>query len=237
VADRVVGRLHGPPGARTAAPQIGAAREGAQIHRSPEEGQASEGQAEGQGAEGKAAAGNDPVPPGTEVWVHRSLGYHHAGVYIGNGEVVQVAGEPLDVARGLAEGGEVTVSIQRAPLSAFLKGGSVQPGPNAPAFPGSTVIERALSQVGQAWRYNPLTHNCQHFSSWAVSGASVSAEAEEFQGIVRNLARRAGNAVEGAAHEAEGAVEGAAHRAEDAVGGAVEKGRNFLGGVASRIFG
>src|SRR5947207_13268459 len=40
-----------------------------------------------------AQSANDPVPPGTEVYTSRPIGpvtYHHAGVYVGNGEVVHV---------------------------------------------------------------------------------------------------------------------------------------------------
>jgi hypothetical protein len=145
------------------------------------------------------------------------------------------------------------VHITRAPLTAFLKGGALQSGPTAPAFDGQTVIDRALAQVGQPWNYNPLSHNCQHWSSWCVSGSSVSSEAEALMGVAQNMAQQAMNTVEGAEQGAEHAVEGAEQHAEHALEGAehaaqgaehavqgaaqgaMNRGRSFLSSIRSRF--
>jgi hypothetical protein len=219
-ADDVADRVASAPD-RAAAPSIDAHDTVGKLHRSPE--------GEGEGAEGKQQAGNDPVPPGTEIWVQRPLGYHHAAIYVGNGEVVEVQSEPQDAARELLEHGQLLASVQRVPLAAFLKGGALQPGPDAPAFPPDVVVQRAMSRVGEPWPYNPVTHNCQHFASWCVSGSSNSPEAEAFEGAVQNLAQKLGTGARQLGQQAGQAAEGALHSAEQGASGLLNRGRQMLG--------
>lgn len=159
-------------------------------------------------AEG-AQAGHEPFPVGTELWVHRPLGYHHAGIYVGNGEVVQVHAEPVDVVRaGLRHpGASFPVHIDRVPMADFAKGAEVKLGPDGTAHNPQLAVERALSKVGSTWQYNVLTHNCQHFTSWCITGHAVSQEAQAFENAlhkVADLPSQAGhgivNGVENLAH-------------------------------------
>ncbi len=159
-------------------------------------------------AEGQQSE-NEPFPPGTEVWVHRSLGYHHAGVYVGNGEVVQVHGEPMDAMKGLKHASvSVPVSIDRVPLAQFAKGGHVQIGPAGTAHDPRVAVERALSKVGSTWEYNVLTHNCQHFASWCITGKEVSPEAQAFERACARVLDAPGEAAREVLHGAENVVHG-----------------------------
>ena len=152
---------------------------------------------------------NDPFPPGTEVWVHRSLGYHHAGVYVGNGEVVQVHGEPLTVLKGLKHAtGTFPVQIDRVPLADFAKGGHVTVGPAGTAHDPQISMERALSKVGSTWDYNVLNHNCQHFASWCITGKEVSPEAQAFERACHAIAHAPADAANGVVHGVQHAIHG-----------------------------
>ena len=176
---------------------------------------------EAQQAAGAAAVkrmAGDPVPPGTEVWVHRSLGYHHAGVYVGNGEVVQVHAEPVHAAEQVALHGHCNALVDKVSLSAFAKGGTVIQGPTHPTFSHDQIIQRALSHVGQTWKYNLLNHNCQHFASEVVSGHADSAEKDRFFAILQQVENRAGG-LAGGAKELAGEAGQVAQNAGKAVGG------------------
>jgi Lecithin retinol acyltransferase len=43
------------------------------------------------------------------------------------------------------------------------------------AFPHSTIVERARSQIGRP-NYNLLGQNCQHFARWCCQGSAFSKE-------------------------------------------------------------
>src|SRR6185295_7609698 len=76
----------------------------------------------------------DPVPPGTEVAISRAkfgLAYHHTGVYVGGGQVVQVPAHPWDNVTALTRGPS-RVTIVRSTLSDFVKSDTLQVGPSRP---------------------------------------------------------------------------------------------------------
>jgi hypothetical protein len=167
-------------------------------------------------------AANEPYPPGTEVWVPRTGGYHHAAVYIGNQEVVHVFAEPMGAAKALLEGKPI-VNVLRSPLSTFLDGASIsstKKGPSVEKFSHDQIVQRALSHVGQAWSYNPLTHNCQHFTSSVVDGVAVSPEAQAIEDAFKKLPGKIEHEVaQGASHLASSIASGAqsaGHAAEHA---------------------
>jgi Domain of unknown function (DUF4157) len=102
--------------------QIGASP-GGHLHLAKEEPAAQAQDAKGQGGDDKeqaAAKPKEPFPVGSEVWVKRSLGYHHAGVYIGNNEMVHVFAEPMGAAKALLEGKPI-VNVVRTPMDTFSR--------------------------------------------------------------------------------------------------------------------
>jgi hypothetical protein len=121
--------------------------------------------------------GVDPVPPGGEIWVKCTMQYHHAGVYIGNGWVVHVDAWPTTLAWRLLHGA-AWAKVVESSLATFSGGAKVTAGPTPATRSADVVIAEALSWVGRALPYNPVTDNCQHFSSRIVSGVANSPEAE-----------------------------------------------------------
>jgi Domain of unknown function (DUF4157)/Lecithin retinol acyltransferase len=201
--------------------QIGAAP-GGRVHLAKAEPAAKAADPSKAGGQKEAAPGgakaNDPFPVGSEVWVKRSLGYHHAGVYVGNNEMVHVFAEPMGAAKALLQGKPI-VNVVRTPIDTFLGGEAVskaEVGPSKDAFAPGETVQRATEHVGQAWDYNPLTHNCQHFSSKTVSGVADSPEADAIENAFLNLPAEAEHAASKLGHEAAHAVEGAASSAKKA---------------------
>jgi hypothetical protein len=165
------------------------------------------------------AKSNEPFPKGSEVWVKRT-GYHHAGVYIGNNEMVHVFAEPMGAARALMQGKPI-VNVVRTPMSTFLGSSGVsaaEVGPSRNAFAPQEAVQRATEHVGEAWDYNPLTHNCQHFSSKTVSGVADSPEADAIENAFLNLPAEAEHAAAAAGHAIEGAAASAGHAMQNAAG-------------------
>jgi hypothetical protein len=99
--------------------------------------------------------GRDPVPPGSEIWASRRFGYHHAGVYIGHGEVVHVYMEPLSYLKQVAAGGGSSIPVVRTSLETFAEGFPVRAGPTGACFSPDQVIDRALAQVGHTFSLQP----------------------------------------------------------------------------------
>ena len=176
---------------------------------------------EAQRAAGAAAVrrmANDPVPPGTEVWVHRALGYHHSGVYVGNGEVVQCHEEPIHGAEQILLHGHAVAHIDKVSLSTFAKGGAVVQGPTHATFSHEEIIQRALSRVGEKWNYDVVNHNCQHFSSEVVSGHADSLERDKFMALLKRV-EKPGQGIAGGVKDAAGEVGEVAQNAGKSVGG------------------
>ncbi len=153
-----------------------------------------------------------PVAPGNEIWVHRSLGFHHAGVYLGDDEVIQVSGDPVTFAEGLLRGTTDT-KIIKTTVAEFASGDPLSAGPDKPAFPVDQVIERAKAQLGATWHYDPVNHNCQTFASQIVTGHGYSPEGQAFKNAVPNLAAKAGRGISDGAHAAAHGVSEGAHAA------------------------
>ncbi|KWR88159.1 hydrolase [Cupriavidus sp. IDO] len=92
-------------------------------------------------------------------------GYHHHGIYVGNGMVVHYAGychrqqsgpvEELSLARFAAGHG---IALLATPLA---------------RYDAAESIRRARSRLGED-RYRLLTNNCEHFCTWCLYGESRS---------------------------------------------------------------
>ena len=117
---------------------------------------------------------------GDELWVERHLGpfkYHHAGIYVGNDEVVHVFETPLSAISNLIHDHEI-VKIHKTSLEDFTKGDVFHKGPTVPLRSSGTIKEFTMSTVGQDFKYHPINSNCQHFTCYMVSGRWFSMEAD-----------------------------------------------------------
>jgi hypothetical protein len=131
--------------------------------------------------------GVDPVPPGNEVYVKRPLQYHHAGVYIGHGWIVHLDGSPLIHAERLMLHGRSWATVIKTSVATYAEGGRVTPGPSRPNRPADQITADALAMVGITLEYDPVSRNCQHFTSRIVSGVASSPEGDEAAAVRQAL--------------------------------------------------
>ena len=92
-------------------------------------------------------------------------GYVHHGIYAGNGQVIHYGGFDRSARRR---------PVETIPLGRFAagRGVRVRPEPHA-RYAGHAVVARARSRIGED-HYRILTNNCEHFSTWCVSGVGRS---------------------------------------------------------------
>jgi hypothetical protein len=104
-------------------------------------------------------------PPLGSHLVSPRHGYHHHGIYVGNGKVVHYAG----LSRALGRG-----PVEEIQLSRFAAGGEVWivAEPDA-LYATEGAARRALSRLGEN-RYRLLSNNCEHFCMWCLYGESRS---------------------------------------------------------------
>lgn len=121
---------------------------------------------------------------GTHVSIRRPAGYSHHGLLMGDGSVVDYAGEPTI-------GGLKEAAVRRTTLEQFLAGQLVSDLqrcvvttdaglPLATMLPGVSSL-RAAESVGMKG-YNPASNNCEHFASWALLGMPFSGQVK---GVMR----------------------------------------------------
>lgn len=96
-------------------------------------------------------------------------GYHHDGIYLGNGQVIHLTSSPGE--------GKVGARVRIDPLEAFASGGPVTIRPYAGGHDPDAIIARALSQVGEG-SYHLLFNNCQHFARLCATGDHVSEQVD-----------------------------------------------------------
>jgi hypothetical protein len=110
-----------------------------------------------------------PFRRGDHLRADRPGGYHHDGIYLGNGQVVHLTSIP---GRGKA-GARVRID----PLEVFASGSPVAVRPYAGNHDPDAIIARALSQLGEG-DYHLLFNNCQHFARWCATGDRVSEQVD-----------------------------------------------------------
>ncbi len=174
--------------------------------------------------------GAEQFEPGTEVWAQR-VGYHHAGVYVGNGEVVHVHAEPAEVMAAHAQG-KAPVQIERTSIDEFANGAAVKAGPNKTTMVGAKAVKRALAKEGSTWAYDPQEHNCQHFSSWVVTGSASSPEGAKFKAA----AAMAGANPHAALKDTGGEAKKAADSARDKAGKTAKKAKSTAKKALGKLF-
>lgn len=146
--------------------------------------------------------------PGDEIWVQREVMgnvYHHAGVLTGKDEIVHVFAEPRGAFKDLLSG-EAMVHIAKSDLETFEKDDLLSIGPSKPAYPRDEIVKRAIVNAGKDWKYNPLTHNCQHFSSEIVTGKADSPEAKAIEKAAKDYVKKFGNKMKDEFQKAQKAV-------------------------------
>lgn len=111
--------------------------------------------------------GTEPQP-GTHLVTPRH-GYHHHGIYAGEGQVMHYGGLYRSLHRGPVE--EVSIARFAAGHAIWIK-----PSP-LPKYVGEEAVRRARSRLGEN-RYRLLSNNCEHFCSWCVYGESYSEQVE-----------------------------------------------------------
>lgn len=155
----------------------------------------------------------EPFLPGSELWADAGS-YHHAGVYVGNGKVVNVTRVRNlipDFVRG-----KYIVRVRKQSLRAFAEGRKLSRGPTPHTIAPDIAVQRALAKVGQNWNYDPLRNNCQHFSSWVVSNKKRSPEARQIKQAVAHALQSATRAVSSAGKQVSRAASSAGKQASRA---------------------
>lgn len=111
-------------------------------------------------------------------------GYHHHGIYVGDGNVVHYSGWTRGWHRG---------PVEEISLAAFTSGAVVWVRRRARHhFDPREIARRARSRVGEN-HYRVLSNNCEHFCEWCVHGEPRSYQVEallSFPARVLNLALR-----------------------------------------------
>lgn len=106
------------------------------------------------------------VQAGDHIYVRRTTGYTHHGVYMGDETVVHFSGEPANKRGAL---------VRRDPLEFFECGGVVRVREYDSRLPVDEVLRRAEQSVGTTG-YNLLVNNCEHFATWCVTGKATCAQ-------------------------------------------------------------
>ncbi len=101
------------------------------------------------------------------------IGYRHHGIYIGNGEVISYLRDP---------------GITRYSVEEFSEGQQVYviDHKGERCFKDNEIVERAISKIGES-DYKLLTHNCEHFANWCVTGKEYSKQVQKATVIAAGL--------------------------------------------------
>ncbi len=120
-----------------------------------------------------------PFQPGDHLRVRRRAGYHHHGIYTGDGTVVQFGGRVLD---------KPHAKIEEVPFSCFERDGKAEKVDHSqlrwpvadwklpPALPSERIVARArcLARQRVEGAYNLFGNNCETVALWCVSGFGES---------------------------------------------------------------
>ncbi len=108
----------------------------------------------------------DKVYPciGSILYIDMAFGFaDHTGVYVGNGQVVELSGEGI-VQKVPVDGFMNTPALVNSAISIYVS------SHEGAAVGSSVVAQRALDMVG-SWRdYNLILDNCHQFCSGCVTG-------------------------------------------------------------------
>lgn len=91
---------------------------------------------------------------------------HHDGIYLGNGYVIRLTGNP-------GGGGKASARVRIDTLAVFAVGRPVTVRPYVGNHDPDAIIARAMSRIGDG-NYHLIFNNCQHFARWCATGDHVS---------------------------------------------------------------
>lgn len=117
----------------------------------------------------RVGLGTDFLTPGSHLVSPRKLYIHH-GIYLGDGTVAHYSGLSGSLRAG---------PIEITDLQHFANGHSVWVYQDYSAFTTDEIVVRAQSRIGES-KYKILSNNCEHFCNWCISGASKSAQVDEY---------------------------------------------------------
>ena len=119
------------------------------------------------------------LPLGAHLVTPRS-GYEHHGIHVGAGRVVHYSGWSRKLLRG---------PLVETSLADFAGGRTVDVKVNPGArYAPEDIVTRARSRLGEN-NYRFASNNCEHFSTWCVSGESRSEQVERMRARLRAPSR------------------------------------------------
>lgn len=122
-----------------------------------------------------------PVPElrrGDHIQAERS-GYHHDGIYLGDGQVIHLA--------STSGSGKSGAYVQIGTLEAFTRGWPIKVRNYRGERDPEEVIARAMSRLGDG-DYNLVCNNCQHFARWCATGDHSSEQVEAGTALIGSVA-------------------------------------------------
>ncbi len=126
----------------------------------------------------------DKVYPlmGSILYIDMAFGFaDHSGVYVGNGQVVELSGEGVVQKVSVAEFMDTPAPVNTA-MSVYVS------SHNGVGVGSSAVAQRALDMVG-SWRdYNLILDNCHQFCSGCITGNFENSD--NFLWMLKDTARR-----------------------------------------------
>jgi hypothetical protein len=118
----------------------------------------------------------------------RPVAYTHHGVAVGDGTVVHFTGEPGSLAQAAVARQAFTEFLADTPLDQLTERQVTHfDGQEVAGLLRNVVVLRALSQL-DATGYSLLTHNCEHFATWAQLGARFSAQVAAYGEVLARVA-------------------------------------------------
>jgi len=100
---------------------------------------------------------------GDHVYVRRRT-YSHHGIDCGDGTVIHYVGPRRSIRR-----------IERTPWAEFAGGDEVHVRSYKVRLPADEIVRNAESRLGTEG-YSLVTNNCEHFATWASTGAPASSQ-------------------------------------------------------------
>lgn len=108
----------------------------------------------------------------------RRFGYWHHGIDCGDGTVIHYEGELFRAK---------DAKVRRVTWHEFARNGEVRTVPEPCAYDPETVVERAVSRLGECG-YCAFANNCEHFARWCASGIRESRQVDRVLAVASGVA-------------------------------------------------
>lgn len=122
---------------------------------------------------------------GDHIFVPLGRGLTHHGIDLGDGTVVHWCSGEDGKKKHLGDMlyRKARAQVRRTSMEHFCDGRPYRVRAYTSCFDPETVVQRALSRVGEC-DYDLLWNNCEHFATWCKVGESRSAQVEAVGGAV-----------------------------------------------------